>query len=198
MNIGNRGEKQEAETVVHSPALLETVKLLEGRGEIRPFFTYDFGRVKDSHGFSVVGTKEWAEEIWAFLRPQLPQGTITFLGTEYWLGEESPGEVELVLAEGEEPWDILRQARTDAINYGMNTEDLIRRLQSFYEEASFTLIQATSDIVEWRLDSWPQELAAYCEKIYELCPDIVDQGVGSVEILTEFVATTGRVWLWWD
>lgn len=31
-------------------------------------FTYDFGRVRDPHGFSAVGSKEWAEETLAFLR----------------------------------------------------------------------------------------------------------------------------------
>jgi hypothetical protein len=63
----------------------------------------------------------------AFLRPQLSEGTIDFVGTEHWLGEESPKEVELVLAEGMEPWDILRRLRTNAINYDMETEGLIRQ-----------------------------------------------------------------------
>ncbi|MFD1436224.1 DUF4253 domain-containing protein [Kroppenstedtia eburnea] len=40
--------------------------------------------------------------------------------------------------------------------------------------------------------------ALCCERLYELCPDIVNQGVGSMEALIEFVEITGRVWLWWD
>lgn len=197
-------EKGEEEPVNHSPALLEAVKLLEERAEkVYPYFTYEFGGMKDPHGFSAVGPSNWAEETIAFLRPRLPEGILCFIGTDNWCGSMQWKQynelnfVELVLSEGKEPWDILRLARTNALNYDMDTEDLIQELQKLYDEAPFTIQKATTDTLILILDHPPRDIPAYCEKLYELCPDIVDQGVGSVEHLKPLVESC-LVYLWWD
>jgi hypothetical protein len=36
------------------------------------------------------------------------------------------------------------------------------------------------------------------QHLYEFCPDIVDQGCGSVDALADELAMTGRLVLWWD
>lgn len=42
------------------------------------------------------------------------------------------------------------------------------------------------------------EPRALAEQMYEFCPDIVDQGVGTVEKLARELKSSGRLFFWWD
>ncbi len=59
------------------------------------------------------------------------------------------------------------------------------------------IVRAETDTVVFGLVNVPRDLAAFAEDLYKFCPDIVDQGAGSIEALQENVAG-GRVLLWWD
>ena len=80
----------------------------------------------------------------------------------------------------------------------METEDLVRKLQEYDAKYGIDIFHAETDTIEFRFRSLPEDLAAFCADLYEFCPDIVDQGVGTVEKLEEEVARTGTVFLWWD
>jgi hypothetical protein len=41
-------------------------------------------------------------------------------------------------------------------------------------------------------------LLAFAEDIYKFCPDIVEQGCGSISKLIEIIDVTGQILLWWD
>jgi hypothetical protein len=49
-----------------------------------------------------------------------------------------------------------------------------------------------------RLLKLPADTQAFARDVYEFCPDIVDQGVGSVEAQEESIRDSGQVYLWWD
>ena len=38
----------------------------------------------------------------------------------------------------------------------------------------------------------------FAKEVYTFCPDVVDQGVGSIEALEEAIKEMHGVWLWWD
>lgn len=80
----------------------------------------------------------------------------------------------------------------------MGTEDLVRRLRRYDGEFGIEIARAETDTVVFDLVRAPRDLAAFAWDQYEFCPDVVDQGVGSVEALEEAVDVTGRVYLWWD
>jgi hypothetical protein len=133
------------------------------------------------------------------VRQQLAPGVIAFIGTTRWLGSERhPGGTEVVIARGEDQFDILRVARSDAVNYGLGTEELVSKLRSYHEAHGIDLDHAETDTIEFGLARLPVPLAAFCADLYEFCPDIVDQGVGTVEGLEDEVRERRRVSLWWD
>ena len=169
-----------------------------GGGTIRSYSTYDFGRARDEQCMSVVLPKGEAASRLPALRQSLPPGAVAFIGTSNWLGDERHDGVELVVGPGASQFDILPLARTDAVNYDMDTEDIIRKLQEYDRAYGITLMHAETDTVEFNLHRDPQDLAAFAAGLYEFCPDIVDQGVGSVEALAESIEITGAVYLWWD
>lgn len=165
---------------------------------VRNYMTYDFGRARNSEAISVIASEGEALDLVAAIRAELVAGYSAFSGTDLWLGDEvHPGEVEVVVAPIATKWDILRLARTDPANYDMETEDVINWLSARDSSLQIDILQANTDTIFATLGAVPADLDSFLEELYEFCPDIVDQGTGSVEGLREMI--DARVlYLWWD
>ncbi len=44
----------------------------------------------------------------------------------------------------------------------------------------------------------PSDWNSFAQEVYEFCPDVVDQGTGSVEALSLELQQMNGVYLWWD
>ncbi|MEW5737886.1 MAG: DUF4253 domain-containing protein [Myxococcota bacterium] len=180
-------------------------KLLSEYGKVRPYSTRDFGRDRHAGAVSVViegggpQVAEFARDVLTEVRAALPKGCVAWLGTTRWLGDEQhPDKVELAIAEGSSQFDILRHAASDAINYGLETEDLVKQLTAYDEQHGIDIFHAETDTIEFDVTGEVDDWAAFAKDLYKFCPDIVDQGVGSVDALEATLAETGSVYLWWD
>jgi|JI10StandDraft_1071094.scaffolds.fasta_scaffold08458_6 hypothetical protein len=168
---------------------------------VRPFATFDFGRAHDPAAASaIVRADADVAAMLGRLRRELPTGWLAFLGTDRFLGDASPppDSVELVVARGVAPFDTLRIARTDATNYDMQTEALIHALTAWDQAWGIDIEHATTDTIELSLRRMPPDLDAFAREVYALCPDVVDQGTGTVAALAAEIGARGRVYLWWD
>lgn len=166
---------------------------------VRPYSTRDFGRERHERCLSVVLPEEEARALLPRVRSAAPPGSVAFIGTTKWLGDERrDGGAELVLGPGGSQFDALRLAATDACNHDLGTEELISKLEEYDEEHGIDVYLAETDTVEFALLSIPEDLPAFAADLYEFCPDIVDQGIGSVAELAEVVGAFGVVYLWWD
>ena len=166
---------------------------------VRRYSTFDFGRERDNDCVSVVVPGRQAREIVYAVRKKLPPGLVAFVGTTRWLGDETHrGGAEIVVGRGTSQFDILRLARSDAINFDMETDDLIAKLQEWDRESGIDIFLATTDTIEFALNRLPGDFPAFARDVYEFCPDIVDQGWGTLEKLQEIIQRDGYVSLWWD
>ena len=166
---------------------------------VRPYSTYEFGRGRDAACLSVVYPADGAKDVLPELRKGLPSGWLGFIGTSQWLGDEKhEGLVEIVVGPGASQFDILRLARSDAVNFDLETEDLIRKLQEWDKAVGIDILHAETDTVELSLLKSPADLDAFARDVYDFCPDIVDQGVETVEALRDAIAGSLEVYLWWD
>jgi hypothetical protein len=165
---------------------------------LRAYSTFDFGRDRDERARSVIADKDSAEDLLLRFRAELPAGFVAFLGTTSWLGDEAHDGIELVVAPGASQFDILRIARSDAVNYDMDTEALIAKLVEYDRAYGIDILHAETDTIEFALVQMPDPLDAFCADLYEFCPDIVEQGCQSIDALEEEIAAAGRVFLWWD
>jgi hypothetical protein len=147
---------------------------------------------------SAVVPTDSAESVLWDLRPRLPVDHVAFVGTTNWLGDEKHDGSELVVGPGDSQLDILRLARSDACNYDRDTEDLIKVLSDYHSRLGIDIFHAETDTIEFELLTLPEDVLALARELYDFCPDVVDQGVGSVEALAEAIEVTGRVYLWWD
>nr|WP_253260919.1 DUF4253 domain-containing protein [Rhodanobacter glycinis] len=80
----------------------------------------------------------------------------------------------------------------------MGTEDLIRKLKQWDVAYGIDIVMADTDTIQLRLKTVPPDIHAFAKELYAFCPDIVDQGVGSVEKLERSIRESRTVFLWWD
>ena len=187
----------QAQTVVDLDAAAGLLGTASGQ-PVRPYSTRDFGRDPFASARSVLVDPGKAEALVESLRPRLGPGLIAFVGTDNSLAEPPAVGTEVVVAKGADQFDILRVAASDAVNYGMTTEDLVRKLKEWDAVYGIDIYMASTDTIAFRLKTLPPDLHAFAEAVYEFCPDTVDQGVGSVEALAEAIGQDGVVGLWWD
>jgi hypothetical protein len=184
------------------PEAITALLARHAKTAVRPYSTFDFGRARYSGAASAIinGDALAVETKLRRLRRDLPAGWVAYLGTTRFLGDETwpDGSVELVVAPGSAPMDILRIARTDAVNYGLMTEALILALSEWDRAWGVDILHAETDTIELALTRMPKDLPAFARDVYELCPDAVDQGAGTIEALEREIASRRRVYLWWD
>lgn len=175
--------------------------------KVRDYSTRDFGREHYSGARSVlIPSKPFAlfrdrskyEAHLRKVRQKLPTGYIAFLGTSNQLGKHQEKGVELVVAPGKNQLDILEIAGTDAINYGMLTDDLVARLKDWDTKYGIDIWQAETDTIQLKLSKLPKDVKAFANEVYKFCPDIVNQGIGTVSALEEEIRKSKEVYLWWD
>ena len=53
-------------------------------------------------------------------------------------------------------------------------------------------------IVEAVFVKQPADMDAFAREVYEFCPDVVEQGVGTVKALADEMRRSGILYLWWD
>lgn len=139
-----------------------------------------------------------AEELMANARVKLPSDYVAFVGTTQWLGSFKPNGVELVVGPGESQFDIIRHAKSDACNYDMSTDDLIERLEKYHKEFGINITHAETDTIDIELLKLPESIEAFAEDLYDFCPDLIDQGCGSLPALVAEIKSSRKITLWWD
>jgi len=187
-----------------APAIIDT---LDGAGSflaavtgkpMRCFSTRDFGRDEFTEARSVLVQASQAEPMLGKIRSRLGPGLVAFIGTQTSHARPRPSGVELLVGRGASQFDILRIAASDAVNYGKETEDLVKQLQVWDSAYGVDIFQAETDTIQFRLKIIPADLKKFADEVYEFCPDIVDQGVESVDQLAKDIGESRKVLLWWD
>lgn len=95
-------------------------------------------------------------------------------------------------------YEILRETGTDGINYDIDNDSLIKIIKDFDAKYELTLIGCNYDWCEFSIGKPPSDYLQLAGECYAICPDIVDQGTGSVESLADEIKRTGTLYFWWD
>ncbi len=95
-------------------------------------------------------------------------------------------------------YEVLKQIGTDGINYDITNDSLISIIHQFDKECSLELVGASGDWCEFIIHKAPSDWMKFAEEAYDVCPDIVDQGVGTIEALATEMRRSKRLYFWWD
>ena len=67
---------------------------------------------------------------------------------------------------------------TNGCNYDIMTDDIINQLKAWSELCQLEVTKIAEDTLELQFITLPVDLQAFCEDIYQFCPDTIDQGYG--------------------
>lgn len=175
------------------PELVKVLAEISGATP-RPYLFVHHLDYREPRVVSVLLEGRTARALVSRVQARLPAGFIAFVGGIEHNGDEFMSQ--LAIAAVTSDLDLLRYARTDGGNYDITTEGLIQRLHAWDLRYGIDIVGAGHDFVDLRLQRPPKPGRAFAEEVYALCPDSVDQGVGSIAALTELVEA-GELFLWW-
>lgn len=94
--------------------------------------------------------------------------------------------------------DILRWRGTDGINYDHTNQDIINKLEEWNKVNPIIINGVSFDWVMFHFKNPVTNIESFANEVYDFCPDIVDQGAGSIEVLREIIKEENSIYLWWD
>ena len=99
----------------------------------------------------------------------------------------------------DDKYEVLTLVQTDGANYDLMPWDIINWLRNLEATQPFVITEAGFDYLAGKFTAPVKDPKALADKMYEFCPDIVDQGVGDVEKLVEEVQKPEpELYFWWD
>jgi hypothetical protein len=94
-------------------------------------------------------------------------------------------------------YSVIATMDTNGNNYNIGTDGVIAWLRELHQEQPFILTGIGFDYMEGHFTSPLKDPEAIAKRMYEFCPDIVDQGSGSVSDLARELRN-GNIYFWWD
>jgi ankyrin repeat protein len=94
--------------------------------------------------------------------------------------------------------DLIRAFQTNGANYDLTPADIARWLENFSVQQPVVITGVGWDWLEGRITGKVANARKLAQQMYEFCPDIVDQGVGSVKDLARALEKDGCFFFWWD
>ena len=88
--------------------------------------------------------------------------------------------------------------RTNGTNYDLGTGDIIDWLKELETTNPHRITRIAHDTLAGRFTRAVRAPVRLAKAMYELCPDVVDQGCGSVEELARTLRQDRSLFLWWD
>jgi hypothetical protein len=86
----------------------------------------------------------------------------------------------------------VRQAGTAAPNFELDNDAIVNRLIEWQSLCSFSVKEAKSDRIDIEFATLPADMDAFARELYDLCPDLVDQGTGCMAEMVETMEEMGE------
>ena len=166
--------------------------------EVRPYSTTDFGRDRNSNAISFITPEKGSKLALIVVRDSIPDDYLAFIGTTRNLSKDNINGVEIVIIKSKDKLDILRTSKSDGINYDITNELVVSKIREWDKLYGVDIWQAESDTIQMKFETLPKDLNAFSKEVYKFCPDIVDQGSGDINHISQYLKDTKQVYLWWD
>jgi hypothetical protein len=147
---------------------------------------------------AVIGVRaEMADSLITGAQPRfLERGFFLFRHEPNYGIDGRPDEVALVPM-----WDqyrIVKLVGTNGVNFNIANADVIAWLRALEQDAPFVLTGIGDDHIAGRFTGVVADPDAMAQRLYKFCPDVVDQGTGSVTELASELRRTHTFFCWWD
>lgn len=178
-------------------SLFEAVKKLNGDtlSRLQSYYWVDTAELTFDQGIQIKTDSEKSFElVERFYEPFKSNGYFIFLADENF-GYE-PDIVAVIRSNDQ--FEILKIRGTGAWNYDHDTRWVIELAKNIHSRYPFEIVAADHESFEARFLQPPTDWLAFAKELYEVCPDIVTQGAGSLEGLADEMKNANGFYLWWD
>ena len=104
---------------------------------------------------------------------------------------------KVALLPTQDKYAVMAALDTNGANYDIGTAGVIAWMKELEQEQPFVLTGIGFDYMEGYFTSPVKDSPGLAKRMYQFCPDIVDQGVGSVPALARELQK-GTLYFWWD
>lgn len=94
-------------------------------------------------------------------------------------------------------FDVMAVVQVNGANYDLYTGGIIQWMKDLEAEQPYILTGIGFDYMEGYFTSPVQDPKGLAKRMYSFCPDIVDQGTGTLESLADELRK-GTLYFWWD
>jgi ankyrin repeat protein len=108
------------------------------------------------------------------------------------------GPTTLLLFPTKDKYAVVRACGTDGGACDLSTQKIVAWLRKLEKKQPLVLTGCGHDFLAGRFLSPPRNTLELANRIYDFCPDVVEQGCGTVSSLAYELARTQRFVLWWD
>ncbi|TRZ45122.1 DUF4253 domain-containing protein [Robertkochia solimangrovi] len=105
---------------------------------------------------------------------------------------------DVTIVKAENQYDILKIMNTQGPNYDVTNEQVITKVKKWDEKVGLKIIVADEARVEAFISKLPDDLLNFTQEIYELCPDVIEQGYSDMDEMINDYKTNKYFWMWWD
>lgn len=157
------------------------------------------GDVRRSDGVEVRFAADRTDSLIARAGPLFRARGFLLFRDEYTFG--IGGEPEYVaLYPRDDPAEVMRLIGANGTNFGIDTDSVVAWFGRLNARHPFVLTGVGHDYVEGRFVRRPtaQEAQALAREFYAFCPDVVDQGTGTVRKLAAEIRREAVIYCWWD
>ena len=179
------------------PGAVRALERLAGASAIPLAGTDSLGASVTTEGFTVPVVAAKAEGLVAAAQPRfLEKGFYLFRSEQHFgIGGEAD---RVALFPRRDPYEILRLMGTNGANYGIGSDSIVAWLVALERDQPFVLTGIAFDWVEGRFTNEIRDAAALARRFNAFCPDIVEQGTGTVEALARELERSRHLYCWWD
>ena len=179
------------------PAAVRALETLVGNRAVQLTVLDSMGLSRRTHGASVGVPTEQADSFIADAqRAFRDKGFLLFRHEPHYGINGRPDEIALLPIRDQ--YDAVRLVGTNGANFDLRTGAVVNWLRELERDAPFVLTGIGYDHVEGRFLSPLADPDAVAERLYAFCPDIVNQGTGSVRELAIELRRLNTFFCWWD
>lgn len=89
-------------------------------------------------------------------------------------------------------YELLREQGTNGMNYDLDTEDIIARLQQWEQGCEFEITDVENDRFSIHFSTLPDDLDKFAKDVQEFCPDLISQHFGCFEEMLDAYEDMGE------
>jgi hypothetical protein len=97
-----------------------------------------------------------------------------------------------------DPYQLMEYAETNGLNHDIEPKHIIEKYKKWDKEFGIVPFGIGFDYCECQIKNTNIDYQKLAQEVYEFCPDVVEQGTQTIEVLEKELRSTGTIYLWWD